>query len=100
MKIIRFLSGGIVRLGKPNGDGTATPCLPGSAGIREAAADGFLPDWSRPVFADEKLPVEKILAPLIPADILCIGLNYREHAAEGSAAFPAQWDPKLGIHVT
>ena len=30
----------------------------------------------------------KLLAPLVPVDILCIGLNYRKHAAEGGSAPP------------
>jgi 2-keto-4-pentenoate hydratase/2-oxohepta-3-ene-1,7-dioic acid hydratase in catechol pathway len=30
----------------------------------------------------------KLLAPLQPVDILCIGLNYRKHAEEGKAAIP------------
>ena len=30
----------------------------------------------------------KLLAPLTPVDILCIGLNYRKHAAEGGSAPP------------
>ena len=30
----------------------------------------------------------KVLAPLNPVDILCIGLNYRKHAAEGGSAPP------------
>lgn len=32
--------------------------------------------------------VTKVLAPLEPRDILCIGLNYRKHAAEGGQAIP------------
>ena len=32
--------------------------------------------------------IEKLLAPLIPTDILCIGLNYREHAKESNSAIP------------
>ena len=32
--------------------------------------------------------VKKLLAPLVPSDILCIGLNYREHAAESGSAVP------------
>ena len=32
--------------------------------------------------------VSKLLAPLVPVDILCIGINYREHAAESNAAIP------------
>ena len=30
----------------------------------------------------------KLLAPVVPTDILCIGLNYRRHAAEGNAPIP------------
>lgn len=30
----------------------------------------------------------KVLAPLMPVDILCIGLNYRKHAAEGGSPPP------------
>ncbi|MFO0921182.1 MAG: fumarylacetoacetate hydrolase family protein [Pirellulales bacterium] len=30
----------------------------------------------------------KLLAPLVPVDILCIGLNYRKHAEEGKQAIP------------
>ena len=37
---------------------------------------------------DETLKVDKLLAPLVPADILCIGLNYREHAAESGSPVP------------
>jgi 2-keto-4-pentenoate hydratase/2-oxohepta-3-ene-1,7-dioic acid hydratase in catechol pathway len=32
--------------------------------------------------------VKKLLAPLAPTGILCIGLNYRRHAAEGNAPIP------------
>ncbi|HEY0707539.1 MAG TPA: fumarylacetoacetate hydrolase family protein [Polyangia bacterium] len=34
------------------------------------------------------LPIERLLSPLVPTDILCIGLNYREHAAESGSAIP------------
>ena len=30
----------------------------------------------------------KILAPIVPSDIFCIGLNYRKHAAEGNSKVP------------
>lgn len=33
--------------------------------------------------------VRKLLAPVEPANILCIGLNYREHAAESGAKIPS-----------
>jgi 2-keto-4-pentenoate hydratase/2-oxohepta-3-ene-1,7-dioic acid hydratase in catechol pathway len=32
--------------------------------------------------------ITKLLAPLEPRDIICIGLNYRRHAAEGNQAIP------------
>jgi 2-keto-4-pentenoate hydratase/2-oxohepta-3-ene-1,7-dioic acid hydratase in catechol pathway len=32
--------------------------------------------------------VSKLLAPLVPSDILCIGINYREHAAESGSPIP------------
>lgn len=36
----------------------------------------------------ESADVAKILAPLDPPDIICIGLNYRKHAAEGNSPIP------------
>jgi 2-keto-4-pentenoate hydratase/2-oxohepta-3-ene-1,7-dioic acid hydratase in catechol pathway len=39
--------------------------------------------------------VARLLAPLAPSSILCIGLNYRQHAAESNMAEPA--DPILFI---
>lgn len=36
----------------------------------------------------ETVQVTKLLAPVVPADILCIGLNYRKHAAEGGQPIP------------
>lgn len=32
--------------------------------------------------------IKKILAPIIPSSILCIGLNYRQHAAESGMGIP------------
>jgi 2-keto-4-pentenoate hydratase/2-oxohepta-3-ene-1,7-dioic acid hydratase in catechol pathway len=37
---------------------------------------------------DRKAEVAKLLAPVEPRAILCIGLNYRHHAAESGAAVP------------
>ena len=34
--------------------------------------------------------VEKLLVPIEPRDIICIGLNYRKHADEGGQAIPEQ----------
>lgn len=36
----------------------------------------------------EKAEIGKLLAPLVPADIICIGLNYRRHAEEGNQPIP------------
>jgi 2-keto-4-pentenoate hydratase/2-oxohepta-3-ene-1,7-dioic acid hydratase in catechol pathway len=38
----------------------------------------------------EAADVAKRLAPIDPRDIICIGLNYRKHAAEGGQAIPEQ----------
>jgi 2-keto-4-pentenoate hydratase/2-oxohepta-3-ene-1,7-dioic acid hydratase in catechol pathway len=37
----------------------------------------------------ELADVAKMLAPVVPSAILCIGLNYRHHAAEGNMPIPA-----------
>lgn len=37
---------------------------------------------------DEKADIAKLLAPIQPAQILCIGLNYRKHAEETKARLP------------
>ena len=81
MRIIRFLSGGKVHLGQTTDDKTALQI------------DGDLFSTFR--ITDQRLTVEKLLAPLIPTDILCIGLNYREHAAESGSQVPA--NPMLFI---
>jgi 2-keto-4-pentenoate hydratase/2-oxohepta-3-ene-1,7-dioic acid hydratase in catechol pathway len=76
MRIIRFESAGKVYLGQPIDD-------------RFAAArriDGELLGTHR--VTGEQLKVDKLLAPLVPTDILCIGLNYREHAKEGGSEIP------------
>lgn len=38
---------------------------------------------------DEVVTAEEWLPPVVPAAILCIGLNYRKHAEEGGAEIPA-----------
>ena len=68
MKIIRCQSAGQVRLGRLHDDGRTTTL--------EGDFFGLLHDTAEP------LGVDKLLAPLDPRDILCIGLNYRQHAAE------------------
>ncbi len=38
---------------------------------------------------DERADVRKLLAPIAPVAFLCIGLNYRQHAAETQAKIPS-----------
>src|SRR5688500_12733248 len=74
MRIVRFLSAGNVRLGQQLDDHTA----------QEIQGD-LLGDFT---ITDRRLRIEKLLAPIIPTDILCIGLNYREHATETGSQVP------------
>ncbi len=74
MKIVRCESAGEQRLGCLHPDGRTTA----------VAGDlfGDFHDTGEPLF------VERLLAPLEPRDILCIGLNYRQHAIETGAELP------------
>jgi len=74
MKIIRFLSAGRECLGQLHADGRTT--------LLEGDLFGTLRDTAAPA------TVEKLLAPLEPRDILCIGLNYKKHAAESGSQPP------------
>ena len=74
MRIVRFLSGGRVHFGQ-DVDGQFA---------REIAGDLF-GSWR---VTDQVFKIEKLLAPLIHSDILCIGINYREHAAESGSSIP------------
>jgi 2-keto-4-pentenoate hydratase/2-oxohepta-3-ene-1,7-dioic acid hydratase in catechol pathway len=84
MKIIRFTSGNQTHLGKPIDAKTAY------------RIEGDLLGSHR--VTDQILPVEKLLAPLVPTDILCIGLNYREHALESKSEIPK--NPMLFIKAS
>lgn len=75
MKIIRFQSGGKIHWGQP------------TAGGKALRIEGNIFDAARRVTAEE-LPIEKMLAPLVPVDILCIGSNYRDHIKETNAEWP------------
>ena len=75
MKIVRFRdAAGQVQYGAQQADGAVT----------RIAGDifGSYRDTG------EAVQVAKLLAPVVPADILCIGLNYRKHAAEGNQPIP------------
>jgi 2-keto-4-pentenoate hydratase/2-oxohepta-3-ene-1,7-dioic acid hydratase in catechol pathway len=75
MKIIRYLdSTGSINLGALQPDGSAVRLTGEIYGQLELTPD----------IAD----VAKLLAPVEPTQILCIGLNYRQHATETGAKFP------------
>ena len=76
MRFIRFLdSVNQVHHGVDQGDGTAL----------RIAGDIF----GNYTVTHQKVAVAKLLAPVSPTAILCIGLNYRKHAEESKAAIPA-----------
>jgi 2-keto-4-pentenoate hydratase/2-oxohepta-3-ene-1,7-dioic acid hydratase in catechol pathway len=84
MRIIRFVYEGEIHQGVPIGDTSA----------RKIEGDIF----GEHEVTGTVLAVEKLLAPLVPTDILCIGLNYREHAAESNSAIPV--NPMLFIKAS
>lgn len=75
MKIIRYRdSQDQIHFGAQQADGAS----------RLIAGDIF----GRFEVTDKMADVRKLLAPIVPTGILCIGLNYRRHAAEGGAPTP------------
>ncbi|MGD9721117.1 MAG: fumarylacetoacetate hydrolase family protein [Pirellulales bacterium] len=75
MRIIRYQdSQGQIKFAAQQPDGSA----------RELAGDIY----AAPTLTDRLADVKKLLAPVAPTGILCIGLNYRRHAAEGNAPIP------------
>jgi 2-keto-4-pentenoate hydratase/2-oxohepta-3-ene-1,7-dioic acid hydratase in catechol pathway len=75
MKIVRYQdTAGTVKLAAQQADGKA----------REIAGDLF-GDYR---VTNKVADVRKVLAPVVPTGIVCIGLNYRRHAAEGNAPIP------------
>src|SRR5215213_4221713 len=84
MRIVRFLSAGSEHFGRQLDEKTAVQIEGGLFGARRETG--------------RRLKVEKLLAPIVPTDILCIGLNYREHAAESGSAIPE--NPMLFIKAS
>lgn len=74
MRIIRFEYNGDIFQGMPMDDGRAR--------LIEGPITG---DFR---VSERALPIGRLLAPIIPTDILCIGLNYRDHAAESGSSIP------------
>lgn len=75
MKIIRYQDAtGVAHYGAEQADGT----------VRRIAGDVF----GQYTVTSETATVAKLLAPIVPTQILCIGLNYRRHAEETKAKLP------------
>jgi 2-keto-4-pentenoate hydratase/2-oxohepta-3-ene-1,7-dioic acid hydratase in catechol pathway len=75
MKIIRYVSeAGAIEFGRRHEDGRFTRITGDLLGeFRDSG---------------QTAQVSKLLAPIEPRDIICIGLNYRKHAAEGNNPIP------------
>ena len=79
MRIVRFQSGGQTYHGQDvDGSGKSARVIEG----------GLFSGGGSHRVTDRVLKVEKLLAPLVPTDILCIGINYREHAVESGSPIP------------
>ena len=77
MKIVRFIdSAGTTQFGSQHDDGSVT--------LLEGDIYGQYSDTG------QAAQVDKLLAPIAPVDILCIGLNYKFHAEEGGMPIPEQ----------
>lgn len=74
MRIVRFITGGMTRYGRQIDDSTAE--------LIEGDVFNTLH------LSGHTARIEKLLAPIVPTDILCIGLNYRKHAEESVSAIP------------
>lgn len=84
MRIVRFVSNGSTYFGQF---------------VDERTADRLAgPDLFSLKPTGERLNVDKLLSPLVPTDILCIGLNYRDHAAESNSPIPV--NPMLFIKAS
>lgn len=74
MRIVRFITGGMVRFGRQIDDSKAE------------LIEGDLFNALR--LSGKEARIERLLAPIVPTDILCIGLNYRKHAEESGSTIP------------
>ena len=81
MRIIRFICDGATHIGQ-DVDGQWARRIEGD----------LLAQWQ---VTQQTLKIDKLLAPIVPADVLCIGVNYREHSAE--SGFEAPPNPMLFI---
>ncbi len=75
MRIVRFLDSiKQIHFGVEQGDGTAL------------RIEGDI--FANYTVTHQKVAIAKLLSPIQPAAILCIGLNYRKHAEETGAKLP------------
>jgi 2-keto-4-pentenoate hydratase/2-oxohepta-3-ene-1,7-dioic acid hydratase in catechol pathway len=84
MRLIRFVSAGRVYLGRRLDETTALRLV----------GDPLVST----IDTGERLTIDRLLAPIVPTDILCIGLNYRAHAAESGSQIPQ--NPMLFIKAS
>ena len=104
MKLASFAAGGRDSYGVVAGDGIidiGRRIGARFATLREAIAGGALDEITRHAQdkADLPLSATKLLPPIPnPDKIVCIGLNYKEHAAEAGAAVPEF--PQLFVRLT
>lgn len=76
MKIVRFVDdAGKGQLGTNYQDNSAE------------LLDGDL--FKNPILTGKRVAVSRLLSPLVPSNIFCIGLNYMEHAQETGAQIPS-----------
>src|SRR6266487_3842321 len=75
MKIIRYQDrDGMVHYGRQNGDGTTS------------RIEGDI--FGEFIITGDLAQISKLLAPIAPSQLFCIGLNYRFHAEESGAKIP------------
>jgi 2-keto-4-pentenoate hydratase/2-oxohepta-3-ene-1,7-dioic acid hydratase in catechol pathway len=75
MKIVRYRDpGGTIHYGSREPDGSILRIVGDVFGDHRTSAD--------------RAVVDKLLAPIAPTQLLCIGLNYRKHAQETNAKIP------------
>ncbi|HEX9713491.1 MAG TPA: Rv2993c-like domain-containing protein, partial [Actinomycetota bacterium] len=75
MRLISFDDGGIARVGIVEGEQ-----------VREAGSSLLAPSPGERTWPWSEV---RLLPPVRPASIVCVGLNYRDHAAESGVDLPA-----------
>ncbi len=85
MRIIRYLDpDGLIHFASQQEDGTSLKI------------QGDIFAW--PKITSEHAVVAKLLAPIVPSNLICIGLNYRRHAEETKAPLPTR--PVIFLKLT